>query len=129
MNDGVQFGGVRALVVEDDPPNQIVASRLLARIGCQVGVAHSGAEALRMMAEGTFDIVFMDIHMPQMDGYTATAAIREREGGREEVKIVAMTADAMPGIREKCFAAGMDDYISKLIAVDSLLLVLRRWFS
>ncbi|MEM6647440.1 MAG: response regulator [Bacteroidota bacterium] len=102
------------LLVEDNMINQKVGRRLLDRLGYHVDIANDGVEALAALERTTYPLVFMDIHMPNMDGYEATAAIRERFGS-DRVRIVAMTANAMEGDREACLEAGMDDYVSKPI--------------
>ena len=112
---------LRLLLVEDNPTNQKLTVRLLQRRGHQVEVAGNGQEAIGMLEDHRFDMVLMDVQMPVMDGMQATAAIRLREaetGGR--VPIVAMTAHAMHGYRDRCLAAGMDGYISKPIQADEL---------
>ena len=112
---------LRLLLVEDNPTNQKLTVRLLQRRGHQVEVAGNGQEAIGMLEDHRFDMVLMDVQMPVMDGMQATAAIRLREettGGR--VPIVAMTAHAMQGYRDRCLAAGMDGYISKPIQADEL---------
>lgn len=105
---------LRVLLAEDNLVNQRVAVGLLTRRGHSVEVANNGREAIAALERGTFDVVLMDVQMPEVGGFEATAAIRAREretGGR--VRIVAMTAHAMPGDRERCLAAGMDEYLSK----------------
>ena len=115
------------LVVEDNPVNQQVAAALLRRLGCQTVLAANGLEALRRLDESRFDLVLMDIHMPEMDGVSATAAIRARGGDFARLPIVAMTANAMPGDRERFLAAGMDDYLAKPVQVSTLRSMLDRW--
>ena len=107
---------LQILVAEDNPVNQRVAQGLLARRGHHVRVVGNGREAVEAMRHHDFDLVFMDVHMPEMDGYEATAAIRADERGTgRHVRIVAMTASAMHGDHERCIASGMDGYLSKPI--------------
>ncbi|PYP34631.1 MAG: hypothetical protein DMD48_15510 [Gemmatimonadetes bacterium] len=105
---------VKVLLAEDNVVNQLVAVKLLTRRGHTVTVAKNGREALAALARDTFDLVLMDVQMPEMSGLDATAAIRLREQGTgAHQRIVAMTAHAMTGDRERCAAAGMDGYLSK----------------
>ncbi len=120
-------GGVRVLLAEDNPVNQMVARALLEKAGCAVHLAANGDEAVKMSEAEAFDIIFMDCMMPVLDGYAATAAIRRREGDAHRTPIIAMTANAMPGDRERCLAAGMDDYISKPIDDARLAAALDQW--
>jgi signal transduction histidine kinase/CheY-like chemotaxis protein/HPt (histidine-containing phosphotransfer) domain-containing protein len=118
------------LLVEDNPVNQRVAQRLLALHGLDVAAANDGSEAIARLERERFDLVLMDCLMPVMDGYTATRTWREREhaaGNGTRLPIVAMTANAMAGDRERCLAAGMDDYISKPLDRAALVQLLRRW--
>lgn len=119
--------GLRILLAEDNPVNQRLAVRLLEKRGHHVTVANNGAEAIRTLDAGTFDLALMDVQMPEMDGFEATAAIRKREaaaGGH--LPIIAMTAHALKGDRERCLAAGMDDYVSKPLRPDTLFAAVER---
>jgi PAS domain S-box-containing protein len=114
------------LVAEDSPVNQIVAARTLERCGCQSDVAMDGRQALEMLALRHYDAVLMDCQMPVMDGYAATTELRRREDGHHRTPVIALTAHAMDGDRDRCLAAGMDDYITKPIRRDELIEALRR---
>jgi two-component system sensor histidine kinase/response regulator len=106
-------GHLRILLVEDNAVNQLLAQRMLEKRGHTVTVATNGEEALAALEANSYQLVFMDVQMPEMDGFEATAAIREREKkSGTHVPIVAMTAHAMVGDKERCQAAGMDDYLS-----------------
>jgi signal transduction histidine kinase/CheY-like chemotaxis protein len=117
----------RLLVVEDNRVNQKVAVHLLERLGCVVELASNGEEGVRLAGSRRFDLLLMDCQMPVMDGYAATAEIRRREGSLGHTIIIAMTANALPEDRERCLAAGMDDYISKPINRAELVRVLERF--
>ena len=114
------------LVAEDSQINQIVAVRALERCGCRVDVVGSGTEALEALAGERYDAVLMDCQMPKLDGYEATAELRRREAGARHTIVIAMTAHAMDGDRDRCIAASMDDYISKPMRHGELLEVLHR---
>jgi len=120
-------GTTRVLVVEDNPVNKRVVVRRLETSGYSVVVASNGHEALDALAKADFDLVLMDCQMPEMDGYTATAEVRRREGASKHTPIIAMTANALEGDRERCLLAGMDDYIGKPIDWDELRATLERW--
>ncbi len=116
---------LRILLVEDNSVNQMVALRLLEKYGQTVGVAANGRKALEALAKEPYDLILMDVQMPEMNGWEVTQAIREMEkatGGH--ISIVAMTAHAMKGDKERCLAAGMDGYLSKPISTQELLAVL-----
>ncbi|MFO0723123.1 MAG: ATP-binding protein [Myxococcota bacterium] len=118
--------GLRVLVAEDNAVNQRVATRILERLGCRVDVAANGLEVLSLVASIPYDVVFMDCQMPEMDGYQATAALRALFGPERAVPIIAMTANAMPADRERCVAAGMDDYIPKPVRREAIVEALER---
>jgi CheY-like chemotaxis protein len=115
------------LIVEDQTINQEVARGMVAKLGFGCDVAGDGIEALAALERRSYAVVLMDCHMPEMDGFEATAEIRRREAGRRHQPIIAMTAGAMVEDREKCFAAGMDDYVSKPVKERELEAVLNRW--
>ena len=121
--------GMRVLVVEDNPVNQKIAVHLLERQGCRVDVAGDGAEAIEMTSQRRYGIVFMDCHMPEMDGFEATLAIRRRENalGSPSLPIVALTASVLQEDRSRCLSAGMDGVIGKPVQPDELAQALRRF--
>ena len=119
--------GRRVLLAEDNAINQKVAILMLERLGCRVDVAANGIEAFDLSGRLPYDIIFLDCQMPEMDGYTAARAIREREAGNGRIPIIALTANAMDSDREECLAAGMDDFLSKPVAMGALANMLRKY--
>ena len=121
--------GVRVLLAEDNVVNQQVATFMLQARGYHVDVAGNGREVLDALARASYDLILMDCQMPEMDGYEATARIRERERGASahHTPIIALTAHALRGERDRCIAAGMDDYIAKPITPDVFYATLQRW--
>ncbi|MEW1823694.1 PAS domain S-box protein [Arthrobacter sp. NPDC080031] len=117
----------RILVVEDNEVNQLVAREMVAKLGYQAEVAADGAQAVSAIAARSYAAVLMDCHMPVMDGFEATKSIRARENRSEHLPIIAMTAGAQDEDRERCLAAGMDDYLSKPVDLAALDEALNRW--
>ncbi|MGB0722932.1 MAG: response regulator [Gammaproteobacteria bacterium] len=127
-NSGVSFEGAHALLVEDNEINRMVAVGMLRRMGVDVDVAINGAEAVKRVEETTYDIILMDCQMPVMDGFTATQAIRKLPGQQVmRTPIIAVTAYAMKGDRDRAFDAGMDDYLTKPIEMNVMETALSRW--
>ena len=124
---GVSTTGVRILLAEDNPVNQKVASNLLKRRGYEFEIAENGAEAVEMLKGGGFNLVLMDCQMPKMDGYEATATIRQLGGEFTHIPVIAMTANAMAGDREKCLTAGMNDFVSKPVNPELLYAAIERF--
>jgi signal transduction histidine kinase/DNA-binding response OmpR family regulator/HPt (histidine-containing phosphotransfer) domain-containing protein len=115
------------LLVEDNRVNQEVASEMARSLGCDVHLAEDGVQAVAIAGHARYDAILMDCHMPRMDGFEATRAIRQREAGAARTPIIALTANAMEGDREACLAAGMDDYLPKPFDREQLREVLVRW--
>jgi CheY-like chemotaxis protein len=112
------------LLAEDNAINQVLAVRLLSKRGHTVVVAANGKEAVKAFETQSFDLILMDVQMPEMDGFEATAAIRQKEKSLgTHIPIIAMTAHAMMGDHERCLAAGMDEYLTKPIQIDELIKV------
>ncbi len=123
--------GLRILLVEDNPVNREVAVGMLQSLGCRTQAVDNGRLAIETMSRTTYDAILMDCQMPIMDGLTATAQIRrrERDSGKLRVPIIALTANALEGDRERCLAAGMDDFLSKPFTQQQLAALLRRWLA
>ena len=117
---------LRILLAEDNGINQKIALQLLRRMGYRADVVGNGLEVLEALHRQQYDVVLMDVHMPEMDGLTATQQVRQEWADHRQVRIIAMTANAMQGDREKCLAAGMDDYVSKPIRIEELAQALKR---
>lgn len=124
-----RFPGKSVLVVEDYFINQEIVQDMLELMDCQVELAENGSEALEKLANRKYDMILMDIQLPEKDGYQLTREIREKEKSQDTKRtaIVALTANAMSGDREKCLEAGMDDYIAKPIDIASLETVLKKY--
>jgi CheY-like chemotaxis protein len=119
--------GLRILLAEDNVVNRALATAILTKCGHHVTYAHNGREAVEAAAAARFDLIFMDVQMPEMDGFEAAGRIREAERATgHHTPIAAMTAHALAGDRERCLAAGMDDYVSKPLAKAELLAVIAR---
>jgi PAS domain S-box-containing protein len=117
----------RILLAEDNVVNQKIAVRLLEKCSCRVDLAANGREAVEMAGRFSYDLIFMDCGMPEMDGYQATRAIRSIEHNGTHIPIVALTAHAIAGTREECLASGMNDYVPKPVTLDMLEQALLRW--
>jgi PAS domain S-box-containing protein len=119
----------RVLVVEDNAVNQLVTLGQLRRLGHECVVVARGAEAIQALQEDKFDLVLMDCQMPDMDGYEATRRVRQMRGAAASTPVIAITAHALPGEREKCLIAGMNDYLAKPVSLEQLGAVIRLWAS
>jgi CheY-like chemotaxis protein len=128
-SDRASHRWARVLVVEDNIANLKVAVRMVEKLGYRADVAANGVEALKVLGDVRYDAVLMDCHMPEMDGFEATRAIRRDEPEGRHTPVIAMTASALSGDRERCLAAGMDDYISKPIKLHVVAAVLERWLA
>jgi len=117
----------RVLVAEDNPVNQVVAAEMLKRMGCRVDLVGNGREAVAAVRSLPYDLVFLDCDMPEMDGFDAVRAIRAGEAAGKRVPVIAMTASALKGDRERCLEAGMDDYLPKPVRLGDLTAAVQRW--
>jgi signal transduction histidine kinase/CheY-like chemotaxis protein/ligand-binding sensor domain-containing protein len=127
INPDGDEAGTYVLVAEDNSINQRLAVMVLEKLGCRVDVAVNGQEAVQLHAQRTYELIFMDCMMPTLDGLSATQQIRRMDGPISGVPIVALTASAMAGDREKCIEAGMNDYITKPVSLDDFKQALKRW--
>jgi CheY-like chemotaxis protein len=133
VETAIDFGGIptrfggRVLLVEDNPVNRRLALALLEKLGCRVDTAVNGLEAVAKADASSYHLILMDCHMPEMDGLEATREIRSRSTDRPAPVIVAMTANAMEGDRERCVAAGMNDYLAKPFHLRDLIELLDRY--
>jgi CheY-like chemotaxis protein len=118
---------VRVLLAEDNIVNQKVAAGMLKRLGLRTDVAANGVEAVEKCRQEPYDVVFMDCHMPEMDGYSAANELRRGEGPVRRMVIIALTADARSGTRDRCIEAGMDDYIVKPVKLEDLRHAIEKW--
>jgi signal transduction histidine kinase len=118
---------LRILMADDNRVNQKVGSSFLEKLGYHAEVVGNGLEVLQALERQPYDIVFLDVQMPEMDGYEAARQLRRRWTGADRPRIIAMTGNAMQGDRERCLKAGMDDYIAKPVRVDDLQIALERW--
>lgn len=117
------------LVAEDNIVNQKVASRILEKLGCTVDVVNNGQEALDAVNENAYHLVFMDCQMPVLDGFETTRAIKSMSAEEQKIPVIAMTANALQGDRERCLEAGMDDYISKPVKAEYFEAILKHWLN
>ena len=124
-----KFTGKKILIAEDYFVNQEVTQDILELMEFSVDVAENGREALEKYEAGSYDAILMDVQMPEMDGYQTTAEIRKKEKDGKRTPIIALTANAMIGDREKCLEAGMDDYLSKPIEATKLEEILKKYIS
>jgi len=117
----------KILLAEDNLVNQKVAVKIFEKLGYRIDLAGNGLEVLEAIESISYDVIFMDVHMPEMDGLDASRQINKKYGQENRPKIIAMTANAMQGDREECLAAGMDDYISKPVRLEALQEILEKW--
>jgi signal transduction histidine kinase/CheY-like chemotaxis protein len=121
------MSGLRVLIAEDNAVNQLLFRKMLVRLGCEVHVANDGRKALEVLRSETIDLVLMDCQMPELDGYETTREIRSWDGRFARLPVIALTASAMEEDRQRCFAAGMNDFLSKPLILANLEAALARW--
>ncbi len=124
-----RFPGIKVLVVDDYEVNQQLTRELLLLMECDADIAESGAEAMKLCAVKDYDMIFMDVQMPGKDGYEVTQEIREQEKlkQRKSSVVIALTANALAGDKEKCISAGMNDYLSKPIRAENLEAIMKKY--
>ncbi|MBS1605156.1 MAG: response regulator, partial [Bacteroidetes bacterium] len=123
-----RFGnGLKVMVVEDEPMNMLLITEVLGKMGLEVIKASNGTEALYTLDDHAVSLIFMDVNMPDLDGYSATRMIRSRKDSKRSVPIIALTADALPEDKEKCLSSGMDDYLSKPFRLEDMEALLRQY--
>ena len=127
--EAFDFAGRSVLLVDDNEVNRMVAELLLDEVNVSLDMAEDGVEALEKVQQNNYEVVFMDCQMPNMDGYEATQRIRALETDKSSIPVIAMTANAMKGDREKCFQAGMSDYIAKPVDAQELYKLLDKWLN
>jgi CheY-like chemotaxis protein/HPt (histidine-containing phosphotransfer) domain-containing protein len=119
--------GTRVLVAEDNEANRLVASIMFGKLGCETVIVNNGEEALEALADREYDVIFMDCHMPVLDGFEATRMIRKLERPPQHRTIIAMTANALQGEKERCLKSGMDDFLTKPVMLEELASKIRAW--
>ena len=119
--------GIRILLAEDNPTNQKVMKKMIKKAGYQIKVVDNGKLAIEALEHGEYDLVLMDVRMPEMDGYEATKVIRNNEANERHIPVIALTASVMKGDRDQCLKAGMDDYISKPVNPQQLRKLIEKW--
>jgi PAS domain S-box-containing protein len=124
-NNSQNLGRKKVLLVEDNPINQKVTIKLLQKLECEIELAENGHEAIRKLQGNDFDLILMDCQMPEMDGYQATSIIKKSD--KKHIPIIALTAHALPGDREKCLNSGMNDYLAKPVELENLKAILDLW--
>jgi CheY-like chemotaxis protein len=125
-----RFGArLKVMVVEDEPMNMLLITEVLGKMGLDVIKAANGMEALQTLDDNPVSLIFMDVNMPDLDGYSATRMIRSRQDSKRSVPIIALTADALPEDKEKCLSSGMDNYLAKPFRLEDMEALLRQYLA